>query len=135
MTDEQKRELDAAVRAAFAEGQPERSFAYGKKPESDAEFLARNSASARKVYELTRALGLERQLMADAPAWKPPAGIAVNAFTRRRLAGLIGETLPGYPFDDYGRARVAALAKKPARKRAVAASTCPHCGGSLKEAA
>lgn len=59
----------------------------------------------------------------------------LNAFARRYEAGLLGETLPGYPFDANGRARVAKLAAKaPKAKRAPvakAAPSCPHCGERL----
>jgi len=128
MTEEQKRELDAQVTAAFAEGSPER----GKTWDKD-EANARSAQAARKVYDLTRALGLERQRMADAPVWKAPAGIAINAFARRAAAGLLGEGLPGYPFAGFAGSFVRDA--KPKRARKPALTCCPNCGHSLKEAA
>jgi hypothetical protein len=117
--------IDEQVNEAFRAGGDR------KIGEDEATFNARNSAAARQVYDLTRSLGLQRQSMAEAPPWKAPAGIPLNAFAKRRLAGLLGEGLPGYPFDSYGRERMANAKPKRKAKR----TACPHCGGSLKEAA
>lgn len=73
----------------------------------EARFNAAIVASAREVYDLTRELGLVRQTFASALPYKPKPGIPLNAFARRREAGLLGEGLAGYPFDSFGRARVA----------------------------
>ena len=103
--------LHERINEAFSSGAVQRP---GEAPDA---FHARNSAAARKVHELTRELDLPRQLTTDAPEWNPPPGIALNEFARRRLAGLIGDTLPGYPFDEYGRARVARLAPSKLKTR------------------
>lgn len=106
----QKQKLDEQISAAFRSGAARRSG------ESQAAFLKRNSAAARKVISLTRKLGLERQRMADAKPWKAPAGIQLNAFAKRVAAGLIGDTL--------GRAKPTVTKIK----RAKPAVICQHCG-------
>lgn len=85
--------------------------------------------AARATYRMTRGMGLIRQTFADAPAHKPSPGIALNAMGRRREAGLIGEALAGYPFDDAGRARVAKLQSK--GTKVTKQKRCPHCDGLL----
>ena len=105
--------LHERINEAFSSG------AVQKAGESLEAFLARNSAAARKVIELTRELDLVRQPMTEAPEWTPPAGIPLNAFALRYVAGRMGKGLSGYPFDPFGRARVAKLeeSKRRARER------------------
>lgn len=127
ISQDEKTQIDADVAAAFG-------TLHALKPgASAAEVSARSAEVARKVYDLTRPLGLKRQKFEDSPPYKPAPGIPLNAFAKRRLAGLLGKGLPGYPFDAFGRARVADAKPKTRRTRAAITKThaCPHCGGKL----
>lgn len=133
MTDEEKRELDAQISAAFARGTSRDERGRAVHLDKDA-LNAQTAQAAQEVYRLTRALGLERQLMADAPAWKPPAGIAPNAFAKRYFSGIMREECEAYgiPVPASFPYRVMTTTK---RARKAPRTACPHCGGSLKEAA
>lgn len=107
MTDQELTQIHSAVNAAFRKPY-ELTREKGESVDAwEARFNAANIAAAREVYDLTRELSLHRQTFAEAPAYKPKPGIPLNAFARRREAGLLGEGLRGYPFDTYARARVA----------------------------